>query len=130
MSEHTEEASEPRVSQKKEGNHAEGHLVPASTASGPEGLVDSWSLPSPLPLGKTWEKTTQLSPKEKKIQSSRGSQVKEEISSFLFPCQIGLPFDITRQSESLKGIHAVTIAQRIPLLGNNATQQARRFSEP
>lgn len=41
-----EEASEPWVSQKKEGNHAEGHLVPASTASGPEGLVDSWSLTS------------------------------------------------------------------------------------
>ena len=102
MSEHTEEMSEPRVSQKKDGNHAECHLVSAPTASGLEGLVDGQFLPPPLPLGRACEKTVQLSPKEK-IQSSRGSQVKEKISSFLSPCRIGLPLNITRQSENLKG---------------------------
>lgn len=121
MSGHTEEASEPRVSQKKDGNHTERHLVPAPTASVLEGLVDGQSLPPPLPLGRAWDKMVQLSPKEKKIQGPHGSLVKKKISSFLSPCQIGFPLDITRQSENLKGIHAVTIAQRIPCLGNNAT---------
>ena len=72
MSGHTEEASEPRVPQKKDGNHTERHLVTTPTASGLEGVGDGQSLPPPLLLGRACDKTVQLSPKEKKIQGPHG----------------------------------------------------------